>query len=216
MKYKHYSPNATVILCEDGLVPTPQETPGIKLINPEDGQEALEILGKAKRTRIHPVLKVGIIRTKHWERWLGWTGCSQGSTSGVRIMEAAVDEDEPSDGALEDDTKIIPSATNGTSTAGFTELKYHTANLTNHDGPDSFSIKLVDVSLGHNTQTIASGLFAALREMDKHGVDVIFVEAIKNDDSIAAAIMNRLKKAASQRWKPTEDGGVTKQFYGSG
>ena len=52
--------------------------------------------------------------------------------------------------------------------------------------------------LGPVPSVIARGLFSALRAMDDAGVDVIFVEAVDECDGggEAAAIMNRLKKAA--------------------
>ncbi|KAL8805994.1 MAG: hypothetical protein Q9182_001651 [Xanthomendoza sp. 2 TL-2023] len=53
------------------------------------------------------------------------------------------------------------------------------------------------VNLGVETAAIAQGLFSALRELDLAGVDIIFVEAIsETEDDVAAAIMNRLRKAA--------------------
>jgi L-threonylcarbamoyladenylate synthase len=55
--------------------------------------------------------------------------------------------------------------------------------------------------LGAETEGVARGLFSALRELDKKNVEVIFVEGIddKTDDDIAAAVMNRLRKAAEIR-----------------
>jgi L-threonylcarbamoyladenylate synthase len=44
--------------------------------------------------------------------------------------------------------------------------------------------------------TIAASLFAALREFDRLGVDIILAEAVERDD-MGLAIMNRLLKAAS-------------------
>jgi L-threonylcarbamoyladenylate synthase len=48
---------------------------------------------------------------------------------------------------------------------------------------------------------VARGLFSALRELDKKNVEVIFVEGIDDTtgDDIAAAVMNRLRKAAEIR-----------------
>jgi L-threonylcarbamoyladenylate synthase len=37
-----------------------------------------------------------------------------------------------------------------------------------------------------------------LRELDRLGADVIFVEGVSDADDIAAAVMNRLRKAASE------------------
>jgi L-threonylcarbamoyladenylate synthase len=58
--------------------------------------------------------------------------------------------------------------------------------------------KIVEISLGTNSKSIAHGLFSALRELDKRDVAVIYVEGIKGDGDVAAAIMNRLRKAATE------------------
>lgn len=58
--------------------------------------------------------------------------------------------------------------------------------------------KVLDVALGHDTKMVAQGLFSALRELDRKGADVIFVEGVEDKDDIAAAVMNRLRKAASE------------------
>lgn len=188
MKYKHYSPNATVILCENGFSPTPQSTPGIIFHNLGHGKRAGDELESEKFGLIPegpPAdLNVGILRTKHWNKWLDWEKQPGENPSGKAI-------------------KVLQHyKTETATTAGVAELDYSTANLVNYDGADSFCIKLVDVHLGRDTQRIANGLFAALREMDKRGVDVIFVEGIEEDGGgIAAAVMNRARKAASERWE---------------
>ncbi|KAM0796538.1 DHBP synthase RibB-like alpha/beta domain-containing protein [Usnea florida] len=47
------------------------------------------------------------------------------------------------------------------------------------------------------TNNVAQGLFSALRELDEKGVDIICVESMNdNEGDIAAAVMNRLRKAA--------------------
>ncbi|KAM7219319.1 DHBP synthase RibB-like alpha/beta domain containing protein [Rhypophila decipiens] len=60
-------------------------------------------------------------------------------------------------------------------------------------------VKILDVDLGSDIRGVAHGLFAALRELDRRGADVIFVEGVSDADGqdIAAAVMNRLRKAAS-------------------
>ncbi|KAK4197878.1 DHBP synthase RibB-like alpha/beta domain-containing protein [Triangularia verruculosa] len=57
---------------------------------------------------------------------------------------------------------------------------------------------VLDVDLGQDIKGVAHGLFAALRELDRLGADVIFVEGVSDGDDIAAAVMNRLRKAASE------------------
>lgn len=58
-----------------------------------------------------------------------------------------------------------------------------------------------DIDLGMHTEDIARGLFSALRELDKKGVEVIYVEGLDDTigDDIEAAVMNRLRKAAEIR-----------------
>lgn len=58
--------------------------------------------------------------------------------------------------------------------------------------------KLLDVDLGQDVEGVAHGIFAALRELDRQGADVIFVEGVSDGDDIAGAVMNRLRKAASE------------------
>ncbi|RDA88195.1 hypothetical protein CP532_6791 [Ophiocordyceps camponoti-leonardi (nom. inval.)] len=55
-----------------------------------------------------------------------------------------------------------------------------------------------DIGLGTGTGGIAQGLFSALRELDRRGADTIFVDGIDGELDIAAAVMNRLRKAASE------------------
>ncbi|KAM5355842.1 hypothetical protein ACJ41O_002488 [Fusarium nematophilum] len=56
---------------------------------------------------------------------------------------------------------------------------------------------ILDIDLGKDTEGIARGLFSALREFDRRGADTIFVDGIEDRVDIAAAVMNRLRKAAS-------------------
>ncbi|KAF5003788.1 hypothetical protein FDECE_9683 [Fusarium decemcellulare] len=58
--------------------------------------------------------------------------------------------------------------------------------------------KILDIDLGRDTEGIARGLFSALREFDRLGADTIFVDGIEDRSDIAAAVMNRLRKAASE------------------
>lgn len=66
-------------------------------------------------------------------------------------------------------------------------------------GSDGASSALVyDIDLGRETKGIAQGLFSALRDLDSRGADTIFVDGIDGELDIAAAVMNRLRKAASE------------------
>ncbi|EME81120.1 uncharacterized protein MYCFIDRAFT_118555, partial [Pseudocercospora fijiensis CIRAD86] len=67
-----------------------------------------------------------------------------------------------------------------------------------HDIPSQgASLSIVEVKLGPDTADIARGIFSALRDLDRQNVDAIFVEGIDDTEGdTAAAIMNRLRKAA--------------------
>ncbi|KAJ4424833.1 hypothetical protein N0V82_000552 [Gnomoniopsis sp. IMI 355080] len=58
--------------------------------------------------------------------------------------------------------------------------------------------RVLDIALGRDTKSVAQGLFSALRELDRRGADLILVEGVEDRDDIAAAVMNRLRKAASE------------------
>jgi L-threonylcarbamoyladenylate synthase len=62
---------------------------------------------------------------------------------------------------------------------------------------DRYIANIIEISLGAETKDIAHGLFSALRELDQRDVDVIYVEGIEDEGDIAAAVMNRLRKAAA-------------------
>lgn len=57
--------------------------------------------------------------------------------------------------------------------------------------------RILDLDLGEDVKGVAHGLFSALRELDRREADVILVEGVGDGDGIAAAVMNRLRKAAS-------------------
>ena len=54
-----------------------------------------------------------------------------------------------------------------------------------------------DINLGEEVSCIAQGLFSALRSLDGAGCEVILIEGISDTEGdLAAAVMNRLRKAA--------------------
>lgn len=165
MKYKHYSPKAKVILCENGYRP-----------EVEYGQQSARI-----------PQTVGIIRTQKWDRWLGLDKKHSNGIHGRRMVNL------PENGDIIDDE----------SGAGFisekAELKMAEVTLNySNEGAES-ATTLIDVDIGPEPKDVATWLFAALREMDKRNADVIFVEGIADDGGIGAAVMNRLRKASSER-----------------
>ena len=74
--------------------------------------------------------------------------------------------------------------------------------IMDYRNPETAQVKLFTTSLGSDVASIAHGLFSAIRTLDQLGVNIIFVEGIdESHGDAAAAIMNRLRKAAEQHIK---------------
>ncbi|KAF2964762.1 hypothetical protein GQX73_g8792 [Xylaria multiplex] len=115
---------------------------------------------------------VGVIRTRQWGMGGGF---SCGDFNGQEKLVAPLEPDSQ------------PGV----------ELEVREADL--YKSLDGATIgKLLDISIGKDSRSIAHGLFSALRELDRRGADIIFVEGTLDDEDIGAAVMNRLRKAASQ------------------
>lgn len=167
MKYKHYSPRARVILYESSF------TAG------KDGieQQDLEVFrhdwqAQQPNGTTNDVLKVGIIRTRHWK-----------PTAGLRCGDFTQRVTVNGEASQESPTEV--------------ELEVREAELYSPAGGSPIG-RALDLSIGENTRSIAQGLFSALRELDRRGAHIIFVEGIGDNEDIGAAVMNRLRKAASQ------------------
>jgi len=168
MKYRHYSPKATVILYEAGAKMPLQE----------------DIVGQGKGYK-----SVGIIRSKLWPKVIGLPVeeemAATGTTNGVL---------EPAPAPLADSSN--PTLSNLLRSI----IQHQIPHASHHILQTSVShpISVWDIALGTSTEEVARGLFSALRELDKREVDVIFVEGIDDGvgNDIAAAVMNRLRKAA--------------------
>ncbi|KAN0078870.1 Telomere recombination domain containing protein [Elaphomyces granulatus] len=174
MKYRHYSPKAKVVLFDaDSNVVSVAKRVLEDLKNPDVSVE-----------------RVGIIRTRGWALGLGLL---------------------PSANTMEQNLPSLPIAKE--------EVNTHIAN-NSHDGsvcssPFIFEVPLsngepcakntrqvYDISLGKSTESIARRLFSALRTLDELNVHIIYVEGISDaDGDLAAAIMNRLRKAAEVEMK---------------
>lgn len=165
MKYRHYSPKATVVLFESG------KTAPV-------WSDMAQYIAASK--------KIGVIRTKRWSLdAAGNSGPIAQGTAAEADASQQINGHEPS-------------------TPGFAGMlqtihKQHVQrSVETHqvaDGETKFT--LLDVNLGGNTADIARGVFAALRDLDRQDVDAIFVEGISDEEGdVAAAVMNRLRKAA--------------------
>lgn len=170
MKYRHYSPKATVVLHEVGKAP-----PG--------PQQLRETLGESG--------KVGVITTKRWR------------VSRDRRDGPVFQSGESMNGTAAKADSIESSY--GKGFAGMIETMQKTPDarkvLQVHDigdeDDDGLSYQLLEIPLGANVSDVARGIFSALRELDRSGVDAIFVEGVNDDEGdLAAAVMNRLRKAA--------------------
>ena len=186
MKYKHYSPKAKVVLYE-----APSKNMVITGIPLEVGRiiaaidKKIEHLGYEALNR-EPL--IGIVSTRHWSGWAGFSWAKWSYEGG------------------EDFTKVIHTQAIETSNSfkikqGELWQGHHFLDKDGIVGRPSDSEKLmgniIEISLGKKTKDIAHGLFSALRDLDQRGVDVIYVEGIEDEGDIAAAVMNRLRKAAT-------------------
>jgi L-threonylcarbamoyladenylate synthase len=194
MKYKHYSPKGKVVLCESGKLPKLED---IVAMMPKSSPEGWDWPS------------VGIVRTKTWPSWVGWNisewfrdGCEdtplevvghESGSSSSNASNAGQESFVGSDMSLAaKESSPSPSKTRDESLVVKTAIFNHTENL-GYPG-----LNLIEINLGTETKSIARGLFSALRVMDEFHADLIFVEGIKDEGDIAAAVMNRLRKAATE------------------
>lgn len=157
MKYRHYSPSASVILYESGSsMPTLEQMIGH--------------LGSRNAPG-----SIGIIRTKSWPLKFSVTDFNDELSNNQSKL-------------LNDELRKI------TAIDSILVQKYQ-AKVAQPIG----HIEIWDVALGTELDQIAKGLFAALRELDLKKVDIILVEGLDDQmGDVAAAVMNRLRKAAEK------------------
>ncbi|KAI6250067.1 Threonylcarbamoyl-AMP synthase [Erysiphe necator] len=138
-------------------------------------------------------IKIGILSTKHWESW-GWLHDSIVISDANYLKIGQISKIQ--------NLRMIST----TSKLRKSELWLKTVPFS--DSTQSFDKSLkakndwkcadvYEISLGPDTQQIAHDLFTALREMDEQKVEVILIEGIDDKGGLAAAIMNRLRKAAA-------------------
>jgi L-threonylcarbamoyladenylate synthase len=182
MKYKHYSPKAKVILYENA-------PNGERLLKDElasivaartSGKQHLGYEGlPTSRPR-----NIGVISTKNWisspdlhfehetpDFWVTLSETEASSSSSLRTIRVEL---RPKNNQSNED------------------LNGNAAHMNKQHLATAFTIPL-----GSEIKDIAHGLFSALRELDQRGCDVIYVEGIRDEGDIAAAVMNRLRKAAT-------------------
>jgi L-threonylcarbamoyladenylate synthase len=188
MKYKHYSPKASVTLFE--------ATPANSFLTelPLDTRRAaLAMNGGSKERKDMPW--IGIVTTRNWTKWAGYdyNRCKpEGDETREDISHVIVTRTvETPKGLPKSDKEFGQLWVGGHQYCGVAASK----------GVESSErrqvAQLITIALGNDTKDIARGLFSALRDLDKSNVHAIYVEGIEDQGDIAAAIMNRLRKAAS-------------------
>jgi L-threonylcarbamoyladenylate synthase len=178
MKYKHYSPRARVVLVEGGGEMVVGDLPGLESQSHVDGGKVMTNGTANGMDKRKPV--IGVVRTRQWKRWAAWEKRGSVSVATVTVQSPPAKEEVDTSSGIED---LIVEA-------DFVDA---------HTGDEA---RLIDVHLGIRTQSIAHYLFIALRELDKRNADIVYVEGIEEgqdaeDQDLAAAIMNRLRKASS-------------------
>ncbi|KAF4123984.1 L-threonylcarbamoyladenylate synthase [Geosmithia morbida] len=179
MKYKHYSPRARVVLYEASLAG--------EGLAPADTEMACAVEGSAGQQQQQqqqqgpPSRKIGVIRTQRWKT------AAAGLPTDGDLRTAADDATGQQQQQQQDGDEAQPETPYSTLLEG---------RLV--DGKGQAIGYVMDIDLGKDTKGIAQGLFSALRELDLRGADLIFVDGIEDEMDIAAAVMNRLRKAASE------------------
>ncbi|KAI4164898.1 MAG: hypothetical protein LQ342_001531 [Letrouitia transgressa] len=177
MKYKHYSPRARLLLVNGHITKD--------LILKHRGQDG----------------QVGLLKTKPW---------TEGQFEGFeQVPDAHAQlESNGSGPAFSGDLKNM-NAEDGLLEPGYSNSSSHAVaqvekyKITQGSPSSESHIDIWMIHLGIEATTIAHRLFAALRTLDQIGVDVIFVESVEgHQGDAAAAIMNRLRKAAEQQITP--------------
>jgi L-threonylcarbamoyladenylate synthase len=136
--------------------------------------------------------RIGIIRTKCWQPALG-LAAEKVKTSDANGQDLCSPPDMAASFGLDAPTSRLSNL--------LRSVIQHQIPHANHYIVKPEAIQVWDINLGAETESVARGLFSALRELDKKGVEIIYVEGIddKSGDDIAAAVMNRLRKAAEIR-----------------
>ena len=176
MKYKHYSPNARVLLFHGVL----------------DAELFTKHVGAAK--------KVGILTTEKWKLDDLQAGLKSHGGKSVVAFDSKVSDQDKENGHMDKLAKTAEERADA-----LEDQKQHRAipvpsaqhSQVRLRGEGDVVIDVWAVGLGHDPAFIARGLFSALREFDHNEVEIVLVEGLDDrDDGARAAIMNRLRKAA--------------------
>ena len=174
MKYRHYSPKARVVLFEAG-----QGQDSVTRKIQQDLQTAED--GRCMK-------RIGIVRTRSWKMGLGLDAGNDPASSPTQQKNGGIIT------AVANSNGTLESSSVGASVPSNILLSPTHLQI---PGPNNTTNEIYDLSLGTDAEPIARGLFSALRGLDEKEVEVIYVEGISDTEGdLAAAIMNRLRKAA--------------------
>ncbi|KAH5582042.1 threonylcarbamoyl-AMP synthase [Parastagonospora nodorum] len=146
--------------------------------------------GRPSEQEVSEKKTIGLIRTKSWKPALGLGDSNTSRTNGhANVVTQSTNTSSAPNGLTSQMSNLLRS------------VIQHQIPHAQHYKMQSRDIEIWDIDLGAETEGVARGLFSALRELDKKSVEVIYVEGIDDriDDDIAAAVMNRLRKAAEIR-----------------
>ena len=178
MKYRHYSPRARLALVQ--------------------GQLDMELV----KTHARGLLSIGILRTNTWTGDL-----FGGGREDAQAGDPIVTNDDMNGTTIVDSPKMFErkSVCHKCSSSAVISVAVPPARHSQirlDERSDSQATEVWTIGLGKDTADIARGLFSALRELDQKAVEIIFVEGISDSEGdIAAAVMNRLRKAAEMEIK---------------
>ena len=177
MKYKHYSPRAKVVLYEESHGRGQNVVDSVDIDSTMESKNDTRVNGDSETS----LRTIGIIRTRRWKLGAGLR-CDELHALGTgRVKSNGADGQH-----------------NRTTDPDVSEFTYAVSSGVLRNDAGSEIGTLYDIYLGDDIKAIARGLFGALRDLDKRGADVVFVDGIDDDLDIAAAVMNRLRKAASE------------------
>jgi hypothetical protein len=138
-----------------------------------------------------------VIRTKQW---------APGHVPANATANANADLYADTDVAAKTESRLRNALTNGHGYADSDVGTKGTVPVVTHRYSQPVELTVYEVHIGPSTESIAQGLFAALRLLDGYGVDRIVVEGIDDlseNAELAAAVMNRVRKAAERRMTRT-------------
>ena len=173
MKYKHYSPNARVLLFHG------------------------EMNAEVARKHLQESRSLGLLTTQNWKAEdLGIRPQPHRANPVLDLNGHSVYPDGSTD-HNQQKTIASPIPVETLGDALLQPMPYAQHSQLEYGDQREDTVDVWTIELGQDSMAMARGLFSALRELDQKGVEVVFVEGIEDrEDGARAAVMNRLRKAA--------------------